>query len=45
MIIDNDGELCECGNRGCVETYASISSIPSYSMMSAKKLHWKRVIT
>jgi len=27
MIIDNDGELCECGNRGCVETYASISRI------------------
>lgn len=27
MIVDYDGDLCECGNKGCVEAYASISQI------------------
>lgn len=25
MIIQPDGELCECGKRGCLQTYASIA--------------------
>jgi predicted NBD/HSP70 family sugar kinase len=24
MVIDPDGELCRCGNRGCLELYASM---------------------
>lgn len=27
MIIDMDGELCSCGNYGCVEAYSSILKI------------------
>jgi glucokinase len=27
MIIDPDGHLCECGNRGCLEQYASGNSL------------------
>lgn len=27
MVIDIDGELCHCGNRGCIETMCSIPSI------------------
>jgi len=27
MVIDMDGELCCCGNYGCVECYCSINSI------------------
>lgn len=26
MIIDKNGDLCSCGNHGCVETYVSISN-------------------
>lgn len=27
MIIDVDGKECECGNRGCLERYASIDAL------------------
>jgi predicted NBD/HSP70 family sugar kinase len=27
MIVDANGELCSCGNYGCIECYASISNI------------------
>ena len=27
MIIDHNGELCSCGNHGCIESYSSIDSI------------------
>jgi predicted NBD/HSP70 family sugar kinase len=27
MVIDVDGELCYCGNHGCIECYASIHAI------------------
>jgi len=27
MVIDINGELCHCGNRGCIETMCSIPSI------------------
>lgn len=27
MIVDADGELCCCGNNGCIESYVSISNI------------------
>lgn len=27
MIIQKDGELCKCGNRGCFETYCSIKRL------------------
>lgn len=37
MIIDVDGKECECGNKGCLERYASIEAI-------ADKLYPGRVI-
>jgi len=27
MIVDVNGELCSCGNHGCIESYVSISNI------------------
>lgn len=27
MVVDVDGELCSCGNYGCIESYVSISNI------------------
>ncbi|EHI98599.1 ROK family protein [Clostridium sp. DL-VIII] len=27
MIVEADGELCSCGNYGCIESYVSISNI------------------
>ena len=27
MIIDVDGELCICGNHGCIECYSTIPAI------------------
>lgn len=27
MIVDANGELCSCGNYGCIESYVSISNI------------------
>jgi N-acetylglucosamine repressor len=27
MIFDMDGEICQCGHRGCLETLASVSAI------------------
>jgi predicted NBD/HSP70 family sugar kinase len=27
MVVDVDGELCDCGNYGCIECYASIHSV------------------
>ena len=29
MTIDYRGELCECGNRGCLEKYCSLLSVRS----------------
>lgn len=40
LIVEPDGRLCGCGNRGCVEQYASASGISlSYEALTAKKLH------
>ena len=27
MIVEHNGELCSCGNHGCIESYSSIDSI------------------
>ena len=27
MIIDVDGELCICGNHGCIECYSTVPAI------------------
>ncbi|MDK2810474.1 MAG: hypothetical protein PWR27_1183 [Petroclostridium sp.] len=37
MVIDVDGELCSCGNYGCVEAYSSILSITNKFMSAIKK--------
>ncbi|MCH3965947.1 MAG: ROK family protein [Clostridium sp.] len=37
MIVDIDGELCWCGNYGCVESYASIKKITQKFISKVKK--------
>ncbi|MGE5557653.1 MAG: ROK family protein [Bacillota bacterium] len=37
MIIDVDGELCGCGNYGCIECYASIPSVVRRFLSEMKK--------
>jgi len=37
MIVDANGELCSCGNCGCLESYASISSITKKFIDEAKE--------
>jgi predicted NBD/HSP70 family sugar kinase len=37
MIIDVDGERCDCGNFGCIECYASIPSIVGRFSAELKK--------
>lgn len=27
MVIDSGGQLCSCGNRGCLETFASVPAV------------------
>lgn len=27
MVIEKDGRLCKCGNRGCFETYCSMKAL------------------
>jgi predicted NBD/HSP70 family sugar kinase len=36
MIVDSGGEKCVCGNRGCIESYASIESIYKKFMLMTK---------
>lgn len=36
MIIDMDGEICSCGNYGCVEAYSSILKIRSNFISKVK---------
>lgn len=48
MMIDAEGELCSCGNRGCIESYASILSITQKYMFasgykSAKNIHYTEI--
>jgi predicted NBD/HSP70 family sugar kinase len=37
MVVDVDGELCSCGNYGCVECYSSIPSITKRFRSELKK--------
>jgi predicted NBD/HSP70 family sugar kinase len=37
MVIDVDGELCSCGNYGCVECYSSIPAIVGKFARELKK--------
>ena len=47
MTIDMNGEVCECGNRGCLEAYASAPSIvkranrkmPNKEIMSSEEIY------
>ncbi|MDQ0470840.1 ROK family transcriptional regulator [Labrys wisconsinensis] len=39
MTIDPDGELCRCGNRGCLELYASFVR----PLALAERLHGRRM--
>ncbi|OPJ62936.1 ROK family protein [Clostridium oryzae] len=37
MIVDLDGELCTCGNYGCIEAYVSILNITAKFISEVKK--------
>lgn len=37
MIVDVDGEICSCGNYGCIECYSSIPSITRKFISAVKK--------
>lgn len=37
MIIDVDGDLCTCGNHGCIECYATIPAIVNKFMSALKR--------
>ncbi|MFY9177779.1 MAG: ROK family protein [Caldicoprobacterales bacterium] len=37
MIIDVDGELCICGNHGCIECYSTIPAIEKRFISTLKK--------
>ncbi len=51
MTIDMNGEVCECGNRGCLEAYASAPSIvkranrkmPNKEIMSSEEIYQSAV--
>jgi predicted NBD/HSP70 family sugar kinase len=43
MIIDMDGDLCSCGNYGCVECYSSINSITSKFVSQIKKGRFSKI--
>ena len=37
MTIDINGEECRCGNRGCLEKYASATALVNYTASNLKK--------
>ena len=47
MIIRQDGELCTCGRKGCLECYASATALMRMTREEMKKTHdsamWKSV--
>ena len=51
MTIDMNGEVCECGNRGCLEAYASAPSIvkranrkmPNKEIISSEEIYQSAV--
>ena len=38
MIVDANGELCSCGNYGCIESYVSISNITKKFINEMKEI-------
>lgn len=38
MIVDANGELCSCGNHGCIESYVSISNITNKFIDKMKEI-------
>ena len=43
MIVDRNGEVCSCGNSGCIESYSSIDSI--IKKINSKSKHGKSLIS
>lgn len=39
MIVDSNGEKCICGNRGCIESYASIEGIMKRFVLGDKGIN------
>lgn len=40
LIVEPEGRICGCGNRGCMEQYASASGVSiSYHLQTNRKLH------
>ena len=45
MTVNINGELCECGNRGCAEMYASDTAIVSYAKTKDVSLDdWSKIV-
>lgn len=44
MIVDINGEDCICGNRGCIESYASIEAIINKFMLKSKETDSKCIL-
>lgn len=44
VVIDPAGELCSCGNRGCLETTSSIRAILRRSAAAGGPLTWDRFV-
>jgi predicted NBD/HSP70 family sugar kinase len=43
MIVDSNGEKCICGNKGCIESYSSISAIIKRFNLRSKNINRKDV--
>ncbi|AWK52555.1 sugar kinase [Clostridium beijerinckii] len=39
MIVDANGELCSCGNHGCIESYVSIANITRKFINEMKEIN------
>lgn len=45
ITVDMNGKMCDCGNRGCVELYASLPSILSYARkINEEFIKWEIII-
>lgn len=45
VTVDIHGKQCSCGNRGCVEMYASLTSILAYAREKRPELgSWKEIV-
>lgn len=45
ITVDMNGKICDCGNRGCIELYASLPNILSYArQINEEFIKWEIII-